>query len=74
MITADAVDFDPLIIEQLKEEGFGVGYLPHTGNTREYVKQLEGMEDSLEFGDRYALLGMSTAQLATTHINRARQL
>ena len=57
IVTGNGLVFDPEILAHLKEEEFGVTYLPYTDNPKDYSHQLQGLEDSLEFGDRYAIVG-----------------
>lgn len=57
IVTADGLSFDPEILAHLKDEGFSVIYLPYTGHPKDYSHQLQGLEDSLEFGYRYAIVG-----------------
>lgn len=57
IVTGEGLSFDPQILTHLKEEGFSVIYLPYTGHSKDYSHQLQGLEDSLEFGYRYAIVG-----------------
>ncbi|KAF3480325.1 dienelactone hydrolase [Arthroderma uncinatum] len=56
VISADKADFDPLILEGFKEEGFDIAYLPHTDNPKKFDSQLQSLQDSMEFGNKYAIV------------------
>jgi hypothetical protein len=58
VVTADTEDFDPATIQHFKDEGFSVSYLPYNGDSKEYKRQLKLLEDPLELGDRFAIVGM----------------
>lgn len=57
VIAADSADFDPLIFEEFKEEGFDIALLPHTDSPKRFDSQLQGLQDSMEFGNKYAIVG-----------------
>lgn len=57
VLTSDTPDFDPEIIGHFKEEGFQVSYLPYDGDRTIYHAQLQQLADTLELGERYAIVG-----------------
>ena len=59
LLTADTQEFDPSVIQHFKDEGFDVAYLPQNGVTgiKCSVGQLHRLEEPLEDGDRYAIVG-----------------
>lgn len=59
VLTAEDDEFDPLIIQHWKEEGFEVSYLPFTGQRKEYIRELDHLPDPLELGEKYAIVGPS---------------
>jgi hypothetical protein len=58
VVTSDTDDFDRVILEHFKEEGFQVAYLPYTGDKKDYKNKLQHLADPLELGDKYAIVGM----------------
>ncbi|EEQ31858.1 hypothetical protein McanMca71_007807 [Microsporum canis] len=61
VIAADSADFDPLIFEEFKEEGFDIALLPHTDSPKRFDSQLQGLQDSMEFGNKYAIVAYGEA-------------
>ena len=57
VLTSDTDEFDPTIISHFQEEGFQISYLEYDGNHSNYLKQLEHLEDPLELGEKYAIVG-----------------
>ena len=70
VLTADTEDFDPATIQRFKDEDFDTAYLPYTGDPKEYKNELRKLEQPLDLGDKYAIVGMwgmrqiDTSQLA----------
>jgi len=65
-LTSDTPDFDQTIIQQFETEGLKVKYLPFLGGGRDLERarkdlesQLNELEDDLEPGERYAVVGRS---------------
>ena len=58
VVTSDTPDFDQDILEQWKEEGFQVAYLPYDGDKKDYHNKLQHLADPLELGEKYAIVGM----------------
>ncbi|EFQ99004.1 dienelactone hydrolase [Nannizzia gypsea CBS 118893] len=61
VIAADSIDFDPLIFDEFKEEGFDTAFLPHTDSPKRFDSQLQGLQDSMELGNRYAIVAYGEA-------------
>ncbi|OAX84949.1 hypothetical protein ACJ72_00674 [Emergomyces africanus] len=61
VITADTRHFDQETIQNFKDEGFQVAYLPYNSVDREYNSQLQMLEDSLELRERYAIVAYGEA-------------
>jgi hypothetical protein len=57
VITSDTTDFDRITINNFQEEGFQISYLHYDGDRKEYSNQLRHLADSLELGDKYAIVG-----------------
>jgi hypothetical protein len=57
IVTSDTSDFDTDILEQWKEEGFQVAYLPYDGDKKSYHNTLQRLADPLELGEKYAIVG-----------------
>lgn len=59
LLTADTPEFDHAVIQHFEDEGFDVAYLPQAGVTgmKSSVGQLHRLEEPLEDGDRYAIVG-----------------
>lgn len=60
IVTAEERDFDPVTIQHFREESFQVTYLPFppASATKGYEQSLQGLADSLEEGEKYAIVGM----------------
>lgn len=66
ILTSDTPDFDQTIIRQFEAEGLKVKYLPFFGGghdleraRKDLENQLNELEDDLEPGERYAVVGRS---------------
>jgi hypothetical protein len=57
VVTSDTPDFDQDIIENWKDEGFQVAYLPYDGDKKDYHNKLQHLADPLELGEKYAIVG-----------------
>ena len=57
VITSDTDEFDPTIISHFQEEGFQLAYLAYEGNHSEYTAKLQHLQDPLELGEKYAIVG-----------------
>jgi hypothetical protein len=57
VVTSYSPDFDPTTILHWKEEGFAVAYLAYDGDAKAYRNHLGHLADSLELGDKYAIVG-----------------
>jgi hypothetical protein len=54
----DTIDeFDQIMLKHWREEGFDVIYLPFGRGGKAYVKELEGIKDSLSLGDSFGVVG-----------------
>lgn len=62
VVTSDTEDFDPTIISHFEEEGFQLSYLAYEGNKAAYTSQLQHIQDSLEMGEKYAIVGTSSVR------------
>lgn len=50
-------EFDQITLKRWREEGFDVIYLPFGRGGKAYVKELEGIKDSLSLGDSFGVVG-----------------
>lgn len=57
VVTSDTDNFDEEILEDWKEEGFQVAYLPYGGDKKAYHNKLQHLADPLDLGDKYAIVG-----------------
>lgn len=67
ILTSDSPEFDQNIVQQFEAEGLKVTYLPFLGGGRDLEKarkdleyRLNELEDDLEPGERYAVVGRSS--------------
>jgi len=61
-ITADDDEFDQVIIQHLREEGFDARYLPYDpDNSKAYRDTLRHLADDLELGENYAIVSYGDA-------------
>lgn len=67
VVTSDTPEFDKTLIHRLEAEGLSVKYLPFLGrgqdldrDRKDLEKKLSELEDDLEPGERYAVVGMFT--------------
>lgn len=58
VLTTDSREIDQVTVRHFQEEGFTISFLPYTGNPKDYDTRLQHLEDSLEVGDKYAIVGM----------------
>lgn len=58
VLTSDTDDFDQTTISHFKEEGFQLSYLAYQGKKSEYMQKLQHLQDPLELGEKYAIVGM----------------
>ncbi len=58
VLTSDTDDFDPTTISHFQEEGFQLSYLAYDGNKADYMAKLQHLQDPLELGEKYAIVGM----------------
>lgn len=66
-MTSDTLEFDETLIHRFEAEGLSVKYLPFLGggqdldrDRKDLEKRLAELEDDLEPGERYAVVGMFT--------------
>ena len=57
VLTAEDDSFDQTTIQNWKDEGFQVTYLPFTGSRKQYEQDLHCLPDPLELGEKYAIVG-----------------
>ena len=71
IVTAEERDFDPVTIQHFRDEGFLVTYIPFKISQRkEYEKKLISLADSLEEGEKYAVVGLC-AHMFGGNINKS---
>ena len=58
VLTAESTDFDPVTIQNWKDEGYSVSYLPFDGSKKEYIHKLQHLADPLQLGETYAIVGL----------------
>lgn len=57
VLTSDTDEFDPTIVSHFQEEGFQLSYLAYEGDKAEYMSRLQHLQDPLELGEKYAIVG-----------------
>ena len=57
VLTAEDESFDATTIQDWKDEGFQVTYLPFTGPRKQYERDLHCLPEPLELGEKYAIVG-----------------
>ncbi|KAK3114763.1 hypothetical protein LTR53_006580 [Teratosphaeriaceae sp. CCFEE 6253] len=60
-ISADDDDFDAIIIQHLRDEGFDARYLPLGQGGKTYRDKLRHLADDLELGENYAIVAYGEA-------------
>lgn len=61
----DVANFDPLILQHFRDEGFDVTYLPYDPqNHKAYTNELKHLHDDLELGENYAIVAYGDAAAA----------
>jgi hypothetical protein len=58
VLTAADTFFDQDTVQLWQDEGFHVIYLPCTGTRKEFEQRLQLTADSLELGEKYAIVGL----------------
>ena len=56
-LSADDNEFDPILIQHFREEGFDPKYLPLGQGGKEYRSTLKHLADDLELGENYGIVG-----------------
>ena len=71
ILTSDTPEFDQRIIRRFEAEGFRVKYLPFLGgghglerDRKDLENRLNELEDDLEPGERYAVIGKSVTSFS----------
>ena len=57
-VTGDDDEPDSLVIQHFKEEDFDVTYLPYGMGGKAYKDRLTRLDEDLEFGESYAIVGI----------------
>lgn len=57
VLTAEDESFDAITIQNWKDEGFEVTYLPFAGSRKQYERDVQSLPDPLELGEKYAIVG-----------------
>lgn len=68
VLTSDTEDFDETIVKHFHEEGFQLAYLAYAGNHSEYTSTLQHLQDPLELGEKYAIIGRYFMKLLSSHL------
>lgn len=58
VLTAEDPSFDSVTIQNWKDEGYDVTYLPFTGSHPDFERNLQHLADPLEMGEKYAIVGV----------------
>lgn len=66
VVTAEDQEFDSTTLQNWEAEGFQVSYLPFTTSNRKiYIEQIQDVAESLELGEKYAIVGQGYSNRAT---------
>lgn len=57
VLASDTDEFDPTIVSHFQEEGFQLSYLQYDGDHGAFDAQLQHLQDPLELGEQYAIVG-----------------
>lgn len=58
-VTAESDDFDPVTLQDWRNEGFNVAYVPMGDGGKEYAQRLESLSRAgLGVGETFAIIGM----------------
>ncbi|GAB7355432.1 hypothetical protein MBLNU459_g5942t1 [Dothideomycetes sp. NU459] len=60
-ITSDDPEFDAVILDHWKQEGFDATYFPYNGDNKAYKSHLQHLADDIELGESYALIAYGDA-------------
>lgn len=66
VIAANSQSFDPVIISHWEEEGFEVRFEPVRDDSRSSIRSIESIGDSLERGEKYAIVSPPPSDCAFT--------
>lgn len=66
ILTSDDPEFDEVILDHWKQEGFDARYVPYDGDAKAYKYWLQHYSDELEIGESYALIGQHNSSTITT--------
>ncbi len=55
--TAEDDDFDDLTLEEWRDEGFDVAYVPMGKGGKEYRERLNGLSTGLGIGETFGIIG-----------------
>ena len=65
-ITAETSDFDEITLQQWRDEGFDVEYLPleNQGGQKAYLESLKRLHEGLGVSDYYGIVGKVSIRIA----------
>ena len=65
-VTAETVDFDDVILQKWRDEGFDVHYLPleNDGGQKAYIESLKRLHEGLGVSDYYGIVGKVNISIA----------
>ena len=58
VVTAEDPTFDEKTLQNWRDEGFDVSYLPFDTSRKQYVEKLNHISDPLGLGDSFAIVGL----------------
>lgn len=65
VLAAEDESFDATTLQNWKDEGFLVTYLPFTGSRKQYERDVHHLPEPLELGEKYAIVGWFFQPLST---------
>ncbi|KAA6413014.1 MAG: hypothetical protein FRX48_02757 [Lasallia pustulata] len=71
VLTAESADFDSVTIQNWKDEGYSVSYLPFVDSRKEYIHKLQHLADPLELGQKYAIVAYGEAATVALGVCRS---
>lgn len=74
VLTAEDPSFDSVTIQNWKDEGYDVTYLPFTGSRPDFERNLQHLTDPLETGEKYAIVGvLLSCNISPKHPNSTKK-
>ena len=60
IVAAEGPSFDGKTLQNWRDEGFDVSYVPFNTSRKQYVERFNQISNSLKMDDKYAIVGLLT--------------